>query len=81
MMASKKNPGVNVVRHGDGWAVRRDGAQRVSKTFETQQDAIAHGRPIAQREETEFRVQNTRGRWRESDSYGNDPAPPIDREH
>ena len=77
----KKAPAVNVVRHGDDWAVRRDGAQRVSRTFETQAEAIAYGRPIARRDETEFRVQNLQGQWRESDSYGHDPAPPIDQEH
>jgi len=80
-MTSKKSPAVNVVRHGDGWAVRRDGAQRVTKSFDTQKEAIEHGRPVARREETEFRVQNVHGRWRESDSYGPDPAPPIDQEH
>lgn len=77
----KKAPAVNVVRHGDAWAVRRDGAQRVSRTFETQAEAIAHARPIAQRDETELRIQNLQGRWRDSDSYGSDPAPPIDKEH
>jgi uncharacterized protein YdaT len=76
----KKAPAVSVVKHGDGWAVRRDGAERVSRTFETQSEAIAYGRPIARRDETEFRVQYTHGQWRESDSYGNDPAPPIDQE-
>lgn len=43
-MTSKKSPAINVVRHGDGWAVRRDGAQRVTKTFDTQKEAIEHGR-------------------------------------
>jgi Uncharacterized protein conserved in bacteria (DUF2188) len=77
----KKAPAVSVVRHGDGWAVRRDGAQRVSQTFATQAEAVAYGRPIARRDATEFRVQNVHGRWRESDSYGSDPTPPVDQEH
>lgn len=72
---------VSVVRHGSDWAVRRDGAQRVSRTFETQSEAIAFGRSMARRDEAEFRIQNVQGQWRQSDSYGNDPAPPIDQEH
>jgi len=80
-MTSKKSPGVNVVWHGDGWAIRRDGAQRVTKTFDTQKEAIKYGRPVARREETEFRSRKSKGQWWESDPYGHDPAPPIDKEH
>lgn len=79
MARRKKAGGVNVVRHGDGWAVRRDGAERSSKLFDTQQEAITYGRPIAQREQTELRIQDRHGRWRDSDSYGGDPVPPIDQ--
>ena len=77
----KKNPGVNVIRHGDKWAVRRDNAERASRVFGTQREAIDYAQPIAQRDETELRIQDRHGRWRDSDSYGGDPAPPIDREH
>jgi hypothetical protein len=79
--SGKKSPGVNVVRRGDGWAVIRDGAERASRLFDTQREAIQHGRPIAQRNETELRIQDVNGRWRDSDSYGHDPAPPIDQNH
>ncbi|MGC4104899.1 MAG: DUF2188 domain-containing protein [Thermomicrobiales bacterium] len=78
---SKKKPGVNVVTHPDGWAVRRDNATRASRVFSTQQAAIDYGRPIAQRDETELRIQDRHSRWRDSDSYGNDPVPPIDQQH
>lgn len=78
---SKKKLGVNIVTHPNGWAVRRDNAARVSRVFPTQQDAIDYGRPIAQRDETELRIQDRHSRWRDSDSYGNDPAPPIDQQH
>ena len=76
-----KKPGVNVVRRGDDWAVIRDGAQRATEVFHTQREAIERGRPIARKEQTELRIQRRDGRWRDSDSYGNDPAPPIDRKH
>lgn len=81
MARGTKAPGVNVVRHGDDWAVRRDNAGRVSKVFDTQHEAIAYGRPIAQREQTELRIQDRHGDWRDSDSFGGDPAPPIDKKH
>lgn len=76
-----KKPGVNVVRHDGKWAVVRDDAQRASRTFDRQQDAIDYGRPIAQRDETELRIQDRHGQWRDSDSYGPDPVPPNDRKH
>jgi hypothetical protein len=81
MARGAKAPGVNVVRHGEQWAVRRDGASRASRVFETQREAVEYGRPIARRDKTELRIQDRRGQWRDSDSYGPDPAPPIDREH
>lgn len=77
----KKAPAVNVVHRGDNWAVIRDGADRASRIFETQQDAIDFGRSIARRQKTELRIQDRNGRWRDSDSYGNDPHPPKDRKH
>lgn len=80
-MSQKKKPAVNVVRRGDNWAVVRDGAVRSNRVFPTQQEAISFGRPIAQREQTELRIQDRQGRWRDSDSYGGDPAPPIDEKH
>lgn len=76
-----KKPGVNVVRRGEGWAVVRDNADRASGVFDTQRDAIDRGREIAQTDQTELRIQDRQGHWRDSDSYGHDPAPPIDEKH
>ena len=80
-MSRTKKPGVNVVPRGDDRAVVRDGADRASRVFPTQREVIHDGCPIAQRNETELRIQDRRGRWRDSDSYGGDPAPPIDEKH
>ena len=66
----------HVVPHGDGWAVKRGGATRVTKSFETQADAIDYARDIAKNQQTELNVHNQRGRVREKNSYGNDPHPP-----
>lgn len=78
-MAKKR--GVNVVRHGDVWAIVRDGASRPVAVTQTQREAIEGGRDIARRKQTELRIQDRNGQWRDSDSYGNDPAPLIDRKH
>jgi hypothetical protein len=75
-MSTKKNPPVHVVPHGDDWAVRREGNERATSTHDTQAEAIAAGRPLAQRDETEFLLHGSDGQIRERDSYGNDPYPP-----
>ncbi len=76
-----KTRGVNVTRRGEDWAVVRDGAGRASRLFETQREAIDYGRDIARTQQTELRIQDRNNRWRDSDSYGGDPAPPIDTKH
>lgn len=72
---------VHIVRHGDDWAVRREGANRVSSTHDTQREAIDAGRCTAQREHTELVIHGRDGQIRDSDSYGNDPFPPRDKKH
>lgn len=54
-------PPVHTVPHGDGWANRREGAQRVSRTFRTKAEAQAAGRGTAQRDETEHVIHNKDG--------------------
>lgn len=65
-----------VVRHGDGWAQRGEGNDRVTRTFERQQDAINSARETAMRERSELIIQGEDGQIRERNSYGNDPHPP-----
>jgi hypothetical protein len=77
----KKKPGVNIVTHPDGWAVRRDSSGRANRVFPTQREAIKYGRPIARRDEAELRIQDRNSRRRDSDSDGNDPIPPLDQQH
>jgi hypothetical protein len=71
----------HVVPHAEGWAVRREGAQRATSVHETQADAIAAGRQHAQQQQTELVIHRPNGQIRDSDSYGNDPLPPRDRKH
>ena len=78
-MAKKENQ--YVVKHGDKWAVRGENKSRVSKTFNTQKDAISYGRDRAKSNSSELRIQGRNGKFRDSDSYGNDPSPPKDKKH
>ena len=71
-----KKPPVHTVPHDDGWANRRAGAERVSKTFPTKQQAQDAGSGTAKREQTEHVVHKKDGTFGERNSYGNDPHPP-----
>lgn len=75
----KKN--VFVVKTDDGFGVKVQGNSRNSKNFDTQKDAISYGRDIAKDNKSELRIQGRDGKWRDSDSYGNDPHPPRDNKH
>lgn len=69
----------HVVPRQDGWAVKKSGATRASKVFDTQEDAIKYGRSQAKKESGELYVHRKDGTIRERDSYGHDPYPPQDR--
>lgn len=69
-------PPVHTVPHGDGWANRRAGSERVSKLFDTKREAQQAGREIAKREATEHVIHKEDGKIGERNSYGNDPHPP-----
>ncbi|SFK55620.1 hypothetical protein SAMN04488518_106202 [Pseudovibrio ascidiaceicola] len=66
----------HVVPSGSGWSVRRAGASKASRTFKTQDEAIADARKKAQRQKTELYIHGRDGRIRERSSYGEDPFPP-----
>lgn len=74
-MSKKEN--LYVVNHPQGWAVRREGASRVSSIHSTQADAIdtARDRGISHGN-TSVRIQGTNGQFREERTYGPDPCPP-----
>lgn len=68
--------GQHVVPRDGHWAVRRSGSDRVTRTFETQREAITAGREIARNQRTELYIHGRDGLIRERESYGNDPHPP-----
>ncbi len=65
-----------VVKNDDGWGVRGEGNERLTKSFDTQREAIVYGRDIARNQSAELRIQGENGQFREAWSYGNDPHPP-----
>ncbi|MFN0213163.1 MAG: DUF2188 domain-containing protein [Saprospiraceae bacterium] len=65
-----------VVRHSDDWAVKGAGNSKATKVFDTQREAIDYARQIARNQESELRIQGRDTKFREGDSYGNDPYPP-----
>lgn len=75
-MSTKKD--IHVVPHEGNWATRREGADRVGSTHNTQAQAIEAARERAIRDRTEVVIHGRDGRIRDSDSYGNDPNPPRD---
>ena len=68
--------GQHVVPSGSKWSVRKAGASRASVIFDTQKEAIAKARDVAQKQKTELFIHGRDGRIRERNSYGNDPQPP-----
>lgn len=71
---SKKNQ--HVVPHGDNWAVRGAGNEKVTKQFDTQREAIDYARNIAINQGSEMLIHNQQGQIRERNTYGTDPNPP-----
>lgn len=72
-MASK---GQHVVPRDGKWGVRKGGSDKVTRTFDTQKEAVNAARRIARNQGTELYIHGRDGRIRERDSYGRDPHPP-----
>lgn len=75
-MANRNN--VHIVRRGDQWGALREGGERASRLFDTQQQAIDAGRQMATQGQGELLIHGENGRIRARDSHGNDPCPPKD---
>jgi hypothetical protein len=60
-----------VVKHEDGWAVKKENAQRASGVFNTQKEAIDRAREIVENSgggKGDIRIQGRDGQFRDSDS-------------
>ena len=73
-----------VVKHEEGWAVKKAGAERASSVHDTQREAERAAKDTVRNlGGGEVHIQGRDGQWRDSDTvpHGNDPNPPRDRKH
>ena len=78
-MAKSKggNPkNVHTLKHGSGWATKREGSKRVSSTHRTQAAAWKATQSAAKGTKGEAYLHGRNGQIRERNTYGNDPHPP-----
>ncbi len=66
----------HVIPHSNGWAVKRAGASRDTKVFQSQSEAIDFAKGVAKRHQSELFIHSREGRIRERNTYGKDPNPP-----
>lgn len=62
-----------------GWSVKKGGAERASKHFEKQEQAITWARSASTSAKGELVIHRRDGTIRDKDSHGNDPLPPRDK--
>jgi hypothetical protein len=62
-----------------GWSVKKGGATRASKLFDTKKAAESFGRRLSVREGSELVIHRVDGTIQRKDSHGRDPNPPRDR--
>ena len=79
-MGKGKNQWVSPTQNGN-WKVHGEKSKKATAIYETQKEAEARAREIAINQKSEVIVQGKNGRIRSKDSYGNDPCPPLDKEH
>jgi len=74
-MSKRSNHVVPSEKKG-GWAVKKSGSARASKSFDKKEDAEKYGRELSRKEQTELYIHKKDGRIQERSSYGKDPFPP-----
>lgn len=72
---------IHIVPKGDRWAVKLEGRATPISTHRTKSLADQTARPTARKNHVELVTHGRDGRIQDKDSFGPDPAPPIDRKH
>ena len=67
--------GQYVVPRGKRWAVRKAGAERVTRHFDTQEEALEAARRIARNQGSDVFIFGRDGFIRGRDNHGNNPHP------
>ena len=68
-----RNKGIFTVKRENGWANIIGGNERATSLHRTQQEAIQAAIPRAKRDGLEQTIQGMDNKFREKNSYGNDP--------
>ncbi len=63
-----------------GWDSKKGGSPKAIKHFDIKEDAIDYTRKISQNQNTELVIHGRNGKIQKSDSHGNDPCPPEDKD-
>jgi len=79
-MSKKTNHVIPSAERG-GWAVKKSGAAKSSRSFDKKSEAILYARTISKKEQTELFIHRKDGTIQNRNSYGQDPFPPKDRKH
>ncbi len=66
--------------HNGGWKIIKSGAKKASNHFDTKKEALKRARELSKKYKAELKIHDKHGRIRQSDSHGNDPYPPRDRD-
>lgn len=69
-----------VMPHDKGWQIKRDGDQKASHVADTKKEAEKIAREISRNQGTELQIHGKDMKIQRSDSHGNDPCPPKDKE-
>jgi hypothetical protein len=72
---------VFVVPAGENWGVRRPNKNKLSKKFDTKNEAIEYGKELAKKDKSELTILKKDGKIQNKNSYGNDPYPPKDKKY
>ncbi|MBW4441546.1 MAG: DUF2188 domain-containing protein [Plectolyngbya sp. WJT66-NPBG17] len=65
----------HIVPHPEGWAVKKEGSNRVTAIFDTQGEAIKYGRNLAINQRCELVIFNRQGVERDRKNYRNPRQP------
>jgi hypothetical protein len=65
----------HVLPTSSGWAVKKSGAVKASRSFQSKVAAIRYARGLSRNEKTELYIHGKNGMIQDNYSYGNDPIP------
>ena len=66
----------HVVRRDRTWAVRKSGSDRVTRHFDTWDEALEAARKLARKQKTSLYIHGPDGRVRKRECYGEEPVSP-----